>query len=352
MSDADKLSLEQRLAKLLSISIDDDRAYATDVLESLIDIGDPDDIAEYLLGFVAAGSDGDGDEGGGLSQFAQDVIKFSLGEDISVVEKDEKSTTVVKAGPSKPKILDEAAAQREEIKRREVETREKQREEQELLMKKKEEDEQRKQREAAVVAATAKKKQSELKASAGRQGQKQKVYALSSTQKSVDVKQEQSTGIRNQSSGEVSAHKKGKSQKAKKQPQKPEKGKPKKKSCGCYGNKHKPLTNCLHCGRIACEVEGVDDYCHFCGFFIEDFSSQIDSGDAKANSALKHKERLLEFDRTSAQRTHIHDDQEDYFVASTSMWATQQEQEGAREMEESRRQKFLRQKQVLKMFIN
>ena len=67
-----------------------------------------------------------------------------------------------------------------------------------------------------------------------------------------------------------------------------------------------------------------------------------------SNAALAHKERLLEFDRTSAARTHIHDDQEDYFVTSTNMWPTNEEQEDAREMEEARQKKLhQRQKQVL-----
>lgn len=70
--------------------------------------------------------------------------------------------------------------------------------------------------------------------------------------------------------------------------------------------------------------------------------------DERTLSALKHKERLLEFDRTSAARTHIHDDQEDYFVASNSMWASGQEQEDARAMEEDRQKKLHdRKKQTL-----
>ena len=85
-------------------------------------------------------------------------------------------------------------------------------------------------------------------------------------------------------------------------PQKPIKGKAN-KICGCYGNKHKPLTNCLHCGRISCEAEGFD-FCPFCHNLIEDFRKE------KADtSALLHKERLLQFDRTSAARTNILDDQ-------------------------------------------
>ena len=56
---ADRLSLERRLADLMGISVDDDRDYVTDVLDSLS--GDPDDVVEYLSSFVSdCGEDGGG----------------------------------------------------------------------------------------------------------------------------------------------------------------------------------------------------------------------------------------------------------------------------------------------------
>jgi hypothetical protein len=39
--------------------------------------------------------------------------------------------------------------------------------------------------------------------------------------------------------------------------------------CGCYGSVHKPLTNCLYCGRVACEKEGFT-FCPFCGYLLEE----------------------------------------------------------------------------------
>lgn len=48
----------------------------------------------------------------------------------------------------------------------------------------------------------------------------------------------------------------------------PKKGKAS-RVCGCYGTFHKPLTNCLYCGRISCVEEGYD-YCPFCGYMVED----------------------------------------------------------------------------------
>lgn len=37
--------------------------------------------------------------------------------------------------------------------------------------------------------------------------------------------------------------------------------------CGCFGSLHPALTNCLFCGRISCEREGLD-YCPFCGNLV------------------------------------------------------------------------------------
>lgn len=41
--------------------------------------------------------------------------------------------------------------------------------------------------------------------------------------------------------------------------------------CGCFGSLHKPLTNCLYCGRVSCEREGYD-FCPFCGMLVEQVS--------------------------------------------------------------------------------
>jgi hypothetical protein len=38
--------------------------------------------------------------------------------------------------------------------------------------------------------------------------------------------------------------------------------------CGCFGNLHKALANCLHCGRISCKKEGYD-FCPCCGYLVK-----------------------------------------------------------------------------------
>jgi len=325
----DKAALKHRLANLLGISLDDDHEYLSDILESLLDIGDnPDDVAEYLSSFGAASADGDEGIGGyDVQQFAHDVKKFKSGEDIS--SNDTKVTCSKVEVKHKPKmVVEEAAAQREEIKRREIVAREKQRL---LKQKREEEEEQRHRREEAAMA-----KLWENKTNTGTQNEKAIVQQPSVTKS--NAKMVSSKGTDKQATAEITKKKQANIQPAKKEPMKPQKGEPKNKACGCYGNVHKPLTNCLHCGRISCEVEGINEYCHFCGNLIQDYDA------TSSDSARMHKERLLEFDRTSAARTQIHDDQEDYFVASTSMWSDEQEQEAARVLEEKRQEKLKRQK--------
>eukprot|EP00586_Coscinodiscus_wailesii_P010348 CAMPEP_0172498388 /NCGR_PEP_ID=MMETSP1066-20121228/113217_1 /TAXON_ID=671091 /ORGANISM="Coscinodiscus wailesii, Strain CCMP2513" /LENGTH=342 /DNA_ID=CAMNT_0013271649 /DNA_START=73 /DNA_END=1101 /DNA_ORIENTATION=+ len=114
--------------------------------------------------------------------------------------------------------------------------------------------------------------------------------------------------------------------------------------CNCFGTRHGALTNCLTCGRIQCRSEGYG-YCPFCGYLIEAVSS---SGSATMDKAMKHKERLLQFDRESAQRTVVYDDQEDYFSNSKSRWLTEEEQGVANEKERLRREELLgRKKHIL-----
>eukprot|EP00984_Skeletonema_dohrnii_P015131 scaffold6485_cov116-Skeletonema_dohrnii-CCMP3373.AAC.1 len=77
-----KESLLKRLAVLLNVG-DEDNDYVTDVLDQLIEIGeDVDDVASYLTSFL--GGDDDGDVDNHLAQFANDVRRFKLGEEIVI----------------------------------------------------------------------------------------------------------------------------------------------------------------------------------------------------------------------------------------------------------------------------
>jgi len=112
----------------------------------------------------------------------------------------------------------------------------------------------------------------------------------------------------------------------------PQKGKAK-FDCGCFGSFHKALTNCLYCGRIACQREGYG-FCPFCGYLVEEVKPTGD--DADDDEAWKHKERLLRYDREFAQRTVILDDQADYFNREMSMWSSEEERAAAARQEQER----------------
>ncbi|XP_071610590.1 activating signal cointegrator 1 isoform X2 [Heliangelus exortis] len=141
--------------------------------------------------------------------------------------------------------------------------------------------------------------------------------------------------------------------------------------CECLGQKHKLINNCLVCGRIVCEQEGSGP-CLFCGVLVctkeEQDILQRDSnksqkllkklmagaessGNLDAISkdllprqearlkaglemAVKHKDKLLEFDRTSVCRTQVIDDESDYFATDSNQWLSKQEREALQKREQ------------------
>ncbi|NXA33149.1 TRIP4 protein, partial [Eudromia elegans] len=146
-------------------------------------------------------------------------------------------------------------------------------------------------------------------------------------------------------------------------------------TCECLGQKHKLINNCLVCGRIVCEQEGSGP-CLFCGALVctkeEQDILQRDSnksqkllkklmagaessGNLEAISkdllprqearlkaglemAVKHKDKLLEFDRTSVRRTQVIDDESDYFATDSNQWLSKQEREALQKREQELRE--------------
>jgi len=371
---AARTELELRLAGLLGISIGDDRSYVAEILDSLLEMGDsPDDVVEYLGSFVASdhggGDDEDCDE---LRRFSLDVARFKLGEGSSTATTAATIATIDGKPKKQTRILDEAAAEREAIKRREAEARDRQREERDMAAKlkkkkKKEEDEKERLRIMASKAASAAannnkqsgshwgEKKNTGNARQVMDGNSRSLVSKSDAKEIMMSKEIPDCATSEAENREAEKQRAEKQRRAEMRKSRPERGTPRGKICGCYGIGHRALANCLHCGRIACELEGIEDYCHFCGHFVEEFRPRVDaggdaSGDAKLASAMRHKERLLEFDRTSAARTRIHDDQEDYFSAATSMWSTEQEREENLAMEDGRQRKVHeRKKHVLQI---
>ncbi|XP_069723302.1 activating signal cointegrator 1 isoform X4 [Phaenicophaeus curvirostris] len=135
-------------------------------------------------------------------------------------------------------------------------------------------------------------------------------------------------------------------------------------ACECLAQKHKLINNCLDCGRIVCAQEGSGP-CLFCGALVctkeEQDILQRDSNKSQKllkklmagsessgnldtiskdllpreearlkaglEMAVKHKDKLLEFDRTSVRRTQVIDDESDYFATDSNQWLSKQERE-------------------------
>ena len=324
MSTHQKLSIQHHLASILNLSPTDDDDYISEILDQLLCIENPDDVKEYLGNFMTDDSSGD------VDLFVDNLCQFKSSDEAPASKiynepveiKDEKSERVT---PASTRILDEGAAQREAVRLRELEARERQREEQRKLQIKKIEEErlqQRKKGENAANEQSASKWEQKVSKNKSNTSQHTTTPKAAANQSAKCIpKKTAAQAISQKSSNPILS--------------KPLKGNPK-TICGCFGNHHPPLTNCLQCGRISCELEGYD-YCPFCNNLITKVAT---SGITNNDSAMAHKERLLEYDRTSASRTYVHDDQEDYFVTQTSMWSSEQEQEDACILEEERRKKL------------
>lgn len=125
-------------------------------------------------------------------------------------------------------------------------------------------------------------------------------------------------------------------------------------------SRHKLLTNCLRCGRIICEQEGPGP-CMTCGNevfdkkqqsriaqrlheqLVAEGKDQISAGEVKKalereeqqRKAEEYKNKLLEFDRSSARRTKVIDDETDYYSSETNSWLSNKEKETLRQKEEA-----------------
>ncbi|NXP73083.1 TRIP4 protein, partial [Ramphastos sulfuratus] len=145
--------------------------------------------------------------------------------------------------------------------------------------------------------------------------------------------------------------------------------------CECLGQRHRLINNCLLCGRIACQQEGSGP-CLFCGALVctkeEQDILQRDSNKSQRllkklmagaessgnldtiskdllpreearlkaglEMAVKHKDKLLEFDRTSVRRTQVIDDECDYFATDSNQWLSKQEREALQLREQQLRE--------------
>ncbi|XP_068620300.1 activating signal cointegrator 1 [Battus philenor] len=121
--------------------------------------------------------------------------------------------------------------------------------------------------------------------------------------------------------------------------------------CDCQASKHELINNCLQCGRVVCKQEGSGP-CLFCGNLVCTPEEQKEiNAKTKASAklmeslmersrpkgweaAVSHRNRLLEYDRTSERRTRVTDDDSDYFSAS-SVWLSASERDKLQKYQQS-----------------
>ena len=133
-------------------------------------------------------------------------------------------------------------------------------------------------------------------------------------------------------------------------------------ACECLGQKHKLINNCIFCGRIVCEQEGAGP-CMFCGNLVctpEDQeiiateskkskklleklwkATPEEENDKEAEGlrkAVEHRNKLLNFDKSSVRRTKVYDDEADYF-ASDSRWLSDKQRTALKKREDELRDK-------------
>ncbi|RDY12225.1 Activating signal cointegrator 1 [Mucuna pruriens] len=119
--------------------------------------------------------------------------------------------------------------------------------------------------------------------------------------------------------------------------------------CSCQARRHRLVSNCLSCGKIVCEQEG-EGPCKFCGALVlregssyaglEESMPPLSDVEAVAQAYAK---RLVEYDRNSAARTTVIDDQSDYYEIDGNSWLSKEEKELLKkkqeQMEEAERAK-------------
>lgn len=98
------------------------------------------------------------------------------------------------------------------------------------------------------------------------------------------------------------------------------------KPCSCQARQHRLVSNCLSCGKIVCEQEG-EGPCNFCGSLVlkegssyaglDESLSALTGAEATAEAYAK---RLVDYDRNSAARTTVIDDQSDYYEIEGNSW--------------------------------
>eukprot|EP00300_Choanocystis_sp_HF-7_P033845 c46279_g1_i1.p1 GENE.c46279_g1_i1~~c46279_g1_i1.p1 ORF type:complete len:520 (+),score=103.55 c46279_g1_i1:29-1561(+) len=112
-----------------------------------------------------------------------------------------------------------------------------------------------------------------------------------------------------------------------------------KRRCECMATEHALFTNCLSCGRIVCEAEG-EGPCVFCGSVVSKVGT---SSNSKQQQAVELKNKMLQYQRDSVQRTAVFDDETDWFASDANQWLSPAERAKLSAKEVLRRERQMNQ---------
>lgn len=126
-----------------------------------------------------------------------------------------------------------------------------------------------------------------------------------------------------------------------------------KKICYCMAREHELVGNCLACGKIVCAVEGRGA-CLFCGHQVVAKGEVPMSLPEKSaySQALKHKNKLLDFDRNAEERLAVIDDQNDWYDIANNTWLSPEDRETAVKMAELQKKRVEEAKGLLQFSVN
>ena len=118
--------------------------------------------------------------------------------------------------------------------------------------------------------------------------------------------------------------------------------------CYCQCQQHPLVNNCINCGKVVCELEG-EGPCLFCGAWVDrestyDLSEIYDFDDKekenedasilniKYQEALRHRNRLIQFDNDAIARLKVLDEKADWWAMEKNPWLSNAEREYAKQM--------------------
>ena len=126
-----------------------------------------------------------------------------------------------------------------------------------------------------------------------------------------------------------------------------------KKICYCMAREHELVGNCLACGKIVCSIEGRGA-CLFCGHQVVAKGEVPVSLPDKTSyiQAIKHKDKLVDYDRNTEERLAVIDDQNDWFEIASNTWLSNEDRESARKMADLQQKRVEEAKNLIMMSVN